>query len=210
MKHDKTWDFDGWADVYDADVRSDCPLHARYDEVLDAVVQAADVTVGKIVLDIGTGTGNLALPCLKLGATVVGLDPSDRMLAKAREKTADYPAVEFRLVADPFLNIPYPDVFFDAVVSTYAFHHVPHRSKPDAVREMVRVLRPGAMWALGDLAFQNQEAAREALGLYRDWLEEEYFALIDELVPVFRELGMKLDATRFSPVTWVLWAKKPV
>ena len=73
--------------------------------------------------------------------------------------------------------------------------------------EMVRVLGPGGTWVLGDLIFQNETAEKEALKRY-DWMEDEYFARVDELVPVFEGLGMELKSEQFTPVTWVLWAVK--
>ena len=72
---------------------------------------------------------------------------------------------------------------------------------------MVRVLKPGGRWALGDLAFENEEAESRALREHH-WLEEEYFARIDELRDAFAEIGMKLEARQFTPVTWVLWAAR--
>lgn len=207
-ENEKTWNFDNWADRYDKAVAADSQLYAQYDRVLDMVVEIANVSPGKRVLDIGTGTGNLALRCLTRGATVVGLDPSKRMLAKAREKVSDDLRAEFHQVNEPFLHIPYSDASFDTVVSTYAFHHIPHRLKPDSVREMVRVLKPGGLWILGDLIFENEQVERRALRKYR-WLEEEYFARIEDLRSVFTELGMELNSRQFTPVTWVVWAIKP-
>lgn len=208
MGHWKTWDFDSWAERYDEAVAQGSGVHARYGEVLRRVVEVAQVGPGKWVLDIGTGTGNLAALCLARGARVVGLDPSARMLAAARRKFSTDPRAEFIRVDDPFLDIPYPADRLDAVVSIYAFHHVPPPLKPRAVREMVRVLKPGGIWALGDLAFWDEEAEREAPRTY-DWLEEEYFARIVELQRTFAELGMELEAEQFTPVAWVLWAVKP-
>jgi putative AdoMet-dependent methyltransferase len=207
-ENEKIWNFNNWADHYDKTVASDSQLYARYDEVLDMIVEIANVSPGKRVLDIGTGTGNLALRCLARGAKVVGLDPSKRMLAKAREKVGNEPRAKFHQVDAPFLCIPYSDASFDAVVSSYAFHHIPHRLKPDSVREMVRVLKPGGVWALGDLMFENEDAERKALHQYW-WLEEEYFARIDKLCSAFTELGMELNARQFTPITWVVWTIKP-
>ncbi len=204
---EKTWNFDenDWVDRYDKVVADETGMYERYSEVLDTVLQRARVGGGMRVLDIGTGTGNLALRCVAKGASVVGLDPSERMLAGARRKAESIPDVDFQRVEDPFLNIPFPDASFDAIVTTYAFHHIPHRLKPDSVREMVRVLKPGAGWALGDLAFESQEAERRALqkGLLG---EEEYFARVEELRPVFANLDTELYAEQFTPVTWVFWA----
>ena len=207
-EEDKTWNFDNQAARYDESVANGSNLHARYNEVLDRVVQVAEISPGKRALDIGTGTGNLALRCLALGAEVVGLDPSERMLAEAREKASGYPDAAFHQVQEPFLSIPYPDKSFDVVMSTYAYHHIPHRLKPDSVREMIRVLKPGGIWALGDLVFENEKAERKALQEHR-WLEEEYFVRIEEIQPLFLDLGMDLHAQQFTPVTWVLWAIKP-
>lgn len=208
---EKTWDFDRWAKNYDDWVSADSSLYARYDEVLERVMVVAAVGPGKKVLDIGTGTGNLALGGLKRGAVVVGLDPSEKMLGLARKKAeglgATAPVPTFLLVAEPFLAIPYPDGTFDAVVSTYAFHHIPQHRQPDAVREMLRVLAPGGSLAMGDLIFVGAEAEREALSRY-EWLEEEYFARLDELGPALAQLGLTLQAEQFTPVTWVVWATK--
>ncbi len=204
------WRFDDydWVDRYDEEVAADSELYARYDEVLEAVADLAAPAPGRRILDIGAGTGTLAAICAGRGAEVVGLDSSERMLAQARAKFGHDDPVQLLLVPDPFLDIPCPDGSFDAVVSTYAFHHVPHQKKPGAVREMVRVLRPGGVWALGDLAFENAQEEARALGRF-NWLEEEHFARIDELRPVFADAAMSLNTKQFTPVTWVLWASKP-
>jgi putative AdoMet-dependent methyltransferase len=207
-ENEKTWNFDTWADRYDQAVVNDAQhYYAQYDKVLDTVAELANLAPGKRALDIGTGTGNLALCCLAYGAEVVGLDPSARMLTKAREKVGDNPRAEFHQVADPFLHIPYLDASFDAVVSTYAYHHLPHRLRADSVREMMRVLKPGGRWVLGDLVFETEAAEQSALRAYR-WLEEEYFARLDDLHEAFAALGMTLNAQQFTPVTWVLWTTK--
>jgi putative AdoMet-dependent methyltransferase len=66
--------FDEWAATYDETVINSSTIHARYDELLDNVVNTANLSPGNKALDIGTGTGNLALRCLHRGAIVVALD----------------------------------------------------------------------------------------------------------------------------------------
>lgn len=208
-ENEKSWDFDNWAHRYDEVVAADSQTYyARYNEVLDAVVARAQLSENSRVLDIGTGTANLARRCLDQGAAVIGLDPSTLMLARARKKVGDHPKADFQQVDEPFLEIPYPDTTFDAVVSTYAYHHVPHRLRAESVHEMVRVLKPGGRWVLGDLVFENEEAEIEAYQTHR-WLEEEYFSRIDDLRRAFADLDMELNTRQFTPVTWVLWAVKP-
>lgn len=226
---EKTWSFERWADRYDRTVARNSEYYARYDEILDFIAALAvpDARAGvalpdpgaeapatgaaaapRRVLDLGTGTGNLTLRCLARGADVVGLDPSEGMLAKAREKAAGLGRIAFAQAAEPFLSVPFPEASFDAVASTYAFHHVPHSRQPDSVREMFRVLRPGGVWVLGDLVFENEAAERKALREF-SWLEEEYFVRLEELGPVVAALGANLDARQFTPVTWMLSAVKP-
>ena len=204
---DRKWDYDDKAARYDEIVAGDHPMYDRYDEVLDAVAELACVARGKRVVDIGAGTGALAQRCAGRGAEVIGLDPSEGMLARAREKLAGQVGVEFIQVAEPFLQIPSPNESFDAVVSTYAFHHVPPEQKAAALAEMLRVLKPGGLWVLGDLIFEDEQAERAALDQYC-WLEDEYFARIDELRGLLAELGMELHTRQFTPVTWAVWARK--
>lgn len=204
---EETWEFDRWAKSYDSSVASSQTYYARYDEVLDCVVEKAGAAPEKRILDIGTGTGNLTLRCAKSGACVTGLDPSTGMLEQAIAKSSGSEGIEFIAADEPFLRIPFSDCSFDAVVSTYAFHHIPDETKPECVREMFRVLKPGGMLILGDLAFQNLESRQQALDEY-DWLEEEFFTIIDDLQRILAEIGLMLDCRQFTPVTWVLWTRK--
>jgi putative AdoMet-dependent methyltransferase len=207
MPDEKIWDFDQWADTYDGWVHSDDPVYARYDEVLDRVVEISGAAPDRKILDIGTGTGELAERLRARGAAVIGVDPSSKMLGKAAARPGCR-GVELVCLKEPFLKLPYGDQSFDAVVSTYAFHHVYPPKKAACIREMVRVLRGGGQWVLGDLIFETGAAEKTALERY-EWMEDEYFARIDDLIPVFRGLGMKLHSQQFTPVTWVLWAEKP-
>ena len=212
---EKVWDFDSysWTDRYDDVVQADQDMYARYGDVLDAVAEVACTAAGAQVLDIGAGTGNLSIRCVERGACVTGLDPSWRMLtqaqakvmAKAGVKASD---VQFVPADDPFLHLPFNDNSFDAVVSTYAFHHVAHNRQPKAVREMMRVLRPGGTLALGDVAFRDA-AAEEAARRQFDWLDEEFYLHIDELTAALSAIGAALETRQMTSTTWVLWAVKP-
>ena len=81
-----TWDFDGQAERYDRILAGDSPMYDRYDDVLAAVAEAASVSPGGRVLDIGTGTGNLAaLPGLSVpcGFTSGGLPVGMQLMGRA-------------------------------------------------------------------------------------------------------------------------------
>jgi len=205
---DMTWNFNGIANRYDEMVSSDSLLYANYDDVLDTVIKTANPQYGHIVLDIGTGTGNLALRCKSENFNVVGLDPNEAMLTIARTKNSSVSNIKFEKAEDPFLKIPYPDRYCDALITTYAFHHIPDNLKPESIREMIRVIKPGGSWVVGDLAFEDRKSEQQALRKYK-WLEKEYFIIIDEIMPVFQELGMELQCKQVTPVTWILWSLKP-
>jgi SAM-dependent methyltransferase len=131
-----------------ADVYEEFFLPALFEQWAPRVADAAQVRAGQRVLDVACGTGVLAREVANLvGPTgaVVGLDVNDGMLAVARRKA---PAVEWQLGRAEAL--PYENSSFDAVVSQFGLMFFEDR--PAALREMLRVLRPGgglavAVWA---------------------------------------------------------------
>jgi ubiquinone/menaquinone biosynthesis C-methylase UbiE len=199
------------ADRYHATVGSGHPMYARYDEVLRGVAETANVVAGMEVLDIGTGTGNLAEKCLSRGAIVTAVDPSEGMLSVADSKLKPRFGDRLRLLHmhKPFLCSGFSDKTFDAIVSSYAFHHVPRCMHRAALQEMFRVLRPAGIWVIADLAFEDEKAEVQALQEHR-WLEAEEFAILKVLRDDLSDCGYRLRCTQFTPVTWVFWPEKHV
>lgn len=102
------------------------------------VADAAAIGPGQRVLDVGCGTGVLACAAAeRVGPQghVVGLDPNPQMLAVARRKPGSVVWQEGRAEA-----LPFDESSFDAVISQFALMFV--ESKPAAIAEMLRVLRP--------------------------------------------------------------------
>jgi SAM-dependent methyltransferase len=103
------------------------------------LAEAAAIGAGDRVLDVGCGTGVLACAAAERVAPdghVVGIDPSEQMLAVARGKRVDVDWQTGRAE-----DLPFNNATFDAVVSQFALMFV--ERKPVAVGEMLRVLRPG-------------------------------------------------------------------
>lgn len=105
---------------------------------------------GKEVIDIGGGTGIVALMALEMGAAkVVCGDISEYMLERGREKARalgiDSGRIEFRQLDAE--SLPFYDNSFDIVLTGMAFGLFPDQKK--AVREMFRILRPGGVVSLG-------------------------------------------------------------
>jgi ubiquinone/menaquinone biosynthesis C-methylase UbiE len=191
--------------------------YERYNDLLDLVVVRCQVRQGDWVhragtaLDIGTGTGELARRFAQnRGCRVVGLDPSAGMIREAERKAAaeSWGDVSFQVTEAPFLEIPYPDGTFQAIGSTQAFHHLHERHKPAAVREMARVLKDGGRLAIGDPMFQNRADLEAALTCWPDELEDEYFAYLETLGPMFHDMGLNFHAERLSRINWVVWGEK--
>ena len=99
--------------------------------------EALAVRAGERVLDIGSGPGLLAAELAQEGAQVVGIDPSESMLAMARRR--EIAGTEFK--AGDALSLPVPDASFDAAVSTQVLEYV--EDVAGALREARRALKPG-------------------------------------------------------------------
>ena len=109
--------------------------------LIEPLLTAAAVGVGAKVLDVATGPGWVAAQAAARGASVVGVDVAEAMIARARSA---HPELEFRR-ADAH-ELPFTDASFDAVVGNLA---VMHLSRPErAIAEFARVLRPGGRLAL--------------------------------------------------------------
>jgi demethylmenaquinone methyltransferase/2-methoxy-6-polyprenyl-1,4-benzoquinol methylase len=112
-------------------------------------VAALGLAPGARVLDVATGTADLAIALAGAGAEVVGLDASPRMLALAARKIARR-GHRVRLVEGDALALPFPDGSFDAVAIAFGIRNLPDR--PAALGAMRRVLRAGGRLAVLELA----------------------------------------------------------
>lgn len=107
---------------------------------------------GQRILDVGCGTGTLALLIKERHPQneVVGIDPDPQILAIARRKAARSGA-EVRFDVGYADRLPYPDASFDRVTSSLVFHHLRRETKRAALEEAYRVLRPGGELHIADI-----------------------------------------------------------
>jgi SAM-dependent methyltransferase len=110
------------------------------------LVRFARVNGDHAVLDVGTGTGVVAITARNIGAKVTGLDLTPALLAQARESAAVAGHDDIAWHEGDAEALPFPDASFDVVLSQFGHMFAP---RPEvAVGEMLRVLKPG-----GTIAF---------------------------------------------------------
>lgn len=116
-------------------------------------VESLQLTAGHRVLDLATGTGDLAIMIARThpGVSVVGSDPSEGMLSVGRTKVTTA-TLDQRVVLESgdAQALPYEDQSFDAVTMAFGIRNVPDRAK--ALREIARVVRPGGRIAILELS----------------------------------------------------------
>lgn len=137
-------EFDTRAERSPAEVYHELFVPALFRQWGDVVTEAADVGTGHDVLDVACGTGVAAAVAReRVGdkGNVVGLDPNGDMLAVAERH---HPDIEWR--NGQAESLPFADACFDAVVSQFGFMFFEDRVR--ALREMLRVLRPGGRMAV--------------------------------------------------------------
>lgn len=112
----------------------------RIETVGEYVAERAGAAPGLDMLDVATGSGNVALPAALGGATVTGLDLTPKLLDVARARSRDA-GVEIELVEGDAEDLPFADASFDRVTSCFGVMFAPRHGV--AARELTRVTRPG-------------------------------------------------------------------
>lgn len=148
----------------------------------DRLVRLARLERGESVLDIGCGTGSLAIAAKRRvgpSGSVDGVDASPEMIARARRK-ARRAGTEVSFSHGDVTELPFPSDQFNVVLSTMMLHHLPAGAREQCMRELRRVLRPGGRALVVDFG--------EARGLHR----RDRVALHD-LVRLPREAGLTIN-----------------
>ena len=133
----------------------------RLDRIKDIIAQA--IHTNDRVLDIGCGTGTLAVRCLRRGAHVTGLDSSAFMLEQSKKNaTAEGLDHKLVLIKDSVTQLRkhFADESFDVVMSTMALGEFPHQYLQYILRDCLRILKPGGRLIIADEVWPEGRAGR--------------------------------------------------
>ena len=127
-------------------------------QIIEGIAKYISVPEGGKVLDVGCGSGALAIACAKknTGGTSIGLDrwgkeysSFNKTLCENNAKAEGTPNISF--VNGNAEKLDFPDESFDAVTSNYVYHNIPGRNKQELLLETFRVLKKGGIFAIHDI-----------------------------------------------------------
>ena len=186
--------------------------------VTRAIVRNAQATAQTDFLEVGVGTGRIALPLASLGRSYTGVDISAKMLALLDEKArmmgwqevqqdwGDYPdeevdrsvsvvrfghaesASSLRLVNADIKHIPFHAASFDSVVAVHIFHLM--AAWQDALSEVLRVLRPGGCLLHCWDTYEKSETS------VTQNINDKWYALVSELGGTVQRPGASIPAVK--------------
>ena len=188
-------EFDEWAETYDGSVSIDQFPFYGYQQVLAKTVALAEALPGMSVLDLGTGTGNLAVIFARLGCELWCTDFSAPMLAQARQKLPNAHILLHDLRADLPAEWKRP---FDRIVSAYVFHHFELDEKVRILRYLLPRLAPGGCMVIGDIAFQDQAAQDKVKAEAGEAWEDEFYWLVDQSRQALKKAGLRVSYHQIS------------
>jgi len=190
-------------------------LESAYDQLV------SHVKAGQRVLDLGCGTGALALRSAARGAGVKGIDVNSQMLEIARQKAEDeglVDTVDFCEMGVAELDNEQPD-FYDVVMSGLCFSELTADELTYALEQAMRILKPGGLLLLADEVVPGSLGKRLLNGLIRlplaivayVWTQTTTHAVSD-LPQKVEGVGFVLKSIRLSNLGsfMELVARKPV
>ena len=127
-----------------------------FDRLRQDLIEQAKIDTSNQILDVGCGTGTLAVQLKQLypATQVVGLDPDPKALRRAKAKT-QRAAVSVALDQGFADELPYETGSFDRVFSSFMFHHLEGRERERTLKEVLRVLLPGGSFHLVDFTHDD-------------------------------------------------------
>jgi ubiquinone/menaquinone biosynthesis C-methylase UbiE len=154
----------------------------------ERILKLARLQPGEAVLDVGCGTGTLAIAAKReVGAAgkVSGIDASPEMLARAAMK-ARRAGIDVAFTEAPAQALPFPDASFDVVLTSVMLHHLPRPARAQCASEMRRVLKPGGRVLVVDFAMSQEK------GLMTHLHRRHGHVKLDDIVALLGAAGLQV------------------
>lgn len=134
---------------------------ASLSRVTAAVLHVAGVRPGDVVVDLGSGNGQLSLPLAVSEADVLAVDVSPAMVRQLTQRARVRGIESIDVIAVPIERLELPPACADLVVSSYALHHLRDADKAALVEAAFRWLRPGGRLVVADMMFGRGSSSRD-------------------------------------------------
>lgn len=174
--------------------------------IRDRIVELAEPRLDDTVVDLGAGTGLLALALAPRVHELVAVDISQRMLDRLDDAAIADGLHNVDTVAADLRRLPLEDESATLVVSNYAFHHLDDVAKELALAEARRILRPGGRLVICDMMFSLSLGARD-----RRLVWAKVVALLKRgpkgVVRILRNGGRVLTGRWEQPATPETWER---
>jgi demethylmenaquinone methyltransferase/2-methoxy-6-polyprenyl-1,4-benzoquinol methylase/phosphoethanolamine N-methyltransferase len=170
----------------------------------EKLIELAAPASGETVLDVGCGTGTLAIAIKpKVGdGEVHGIDASPEMIEVAKEKAArEGLEIDFRVALIEAL--PFPDASFDLLTSSLMLHHLPDDLKTKGLREIRRVLKPGGRFMLMDFAAESHSPLGHLLSIFGHARGENVVGKVTAMLKDAGFSGVELVPTRHKTFAFI-------
>ena len=180
------------AEIYDA-------THSDFRDIETEslhVIDSLGIKSGNVLIDFGSGTGTFAIQAAKRCNKVYAVDVSQAMIERAKTKAIQAKATNIEFHHAGFLSYEHSDHPVDAIVTTFAFHHLPDFWKGIALKRLNRMLKPGGQLYIHDVVMEEVNAI------------ENIAAFIDKLAAAGGKL-LREDTERhfkeeYSTYDWVM------
>ena len=204
MNHNYLWQYDEFRQVgKDYGNKSEVELydssHADFRDIVAESIKILDslkIRAEDAIIDFGSGTGTFAIEASKRCNRVYAIDVSKAMIRCAEAKAAEAGASNIEFHHAGFLTYEHKDSLVDAIVTTFAFHHLPDFWKGIALKRMNRMLKPGGQLYIHDVVLEETNALENIAVLIEDLADAGGDFLREDTEGHFKE--------EFSTYDWVI------